>query len=377
MTDTIAAIERTEEISEKTALEEAARTGAEPVVGVTIPLMQTIRIPVDSVSVGGARETDQQAVEDLKKSMPNIGLKTPITIRVRKTVLSPERIFTERFLVAGFHRLEAAKRLGLTEIDAFVLEGDETDARLWEIAENLHRKQLNSLQRSDAIDEWIRLAKQRFGQDVHKPQGGRPEGGNAEAARQLPVPGKTEEGKRKTIERALKINQISREAKEAATAAGFADNQSALIAIARETTISAQLKKVAELAGRKRTKRKKSRSAKSKAPPITPPAEPEPFRSKEEKLEQLRQHAVGIGHDIDPRDLIVAPGSTSADARPCNYAIVRIPHSHPDRDKLMQIISDFRGDPYNTTVFYKILPQQPRDQDDENHDDDREAGDAD
>jgi hypothetical protein len=77
---------------------------------------------------------------------------------------------------------------------------------------------------------------------------------------------------------------------------------------------------------------------------------------------------------IDTRDLIAAPGSKSADARPCEYGIVRIPNTHPDREKLKQIINDFRGDPYNTTVFFKILPQQPHDH--ENRDDDREAGDA-
>ena len=42
-------------------------------------------------------------------------------------------------LVAGRHRLEGARRLGWGTIACSVVEMDERQARMWEIAENLHR----------------------------------------------------------------------------------------------------------------------------------------------------------------------------------------------------------------------------------------------
>jgi hypothetical protein len=45
--------------------------------------------------------------------------------------------------------------------EAVVTEGTEIDARLWEIAENLHRADLTSLERSEHIAEWIKLTGER------------------------------------------------------------------------------------------------------------------------------------------------------------------------------------------------------------------------
>jgi hypothetical protein len=45
---------------------------------------------------------------------------------------------------------------------------------------------------------------------------GRPEGGIAQAAREMPASGETEEAKRKTVERAVKTASLAPEAKQAA-----------------------------------------------------------------------------------------------------------------------------------------------------------------
>jgi ParB family chromosome partitioning protein len=223
-----------------------------------------VKVPVKAVIVpGDRRERDPEAVSQLADSMSAIGLKTPITVRMVKRDVDTDGsdAIADHFLVTGAHRLEAARSLGWSEIDAFVLDGDEVEARLWEIAENLHRKELTVLQRSQLIADWVKIANQRSGQVVQKPNGGRPEGGIAQAARALPVPGKTEGGRRKNIERSMKIDEISPEAKQAAESAGLADNQSALLKIAAEPTAEAQAAKVAELAGRKRSQRKEHRHA--------------------------------------------------------------------------------------------------------------------
>jgi ParB/RepB/Spo0J family partition protein len=235
-------------------------------VQIDLPAGRIVKVPVKAVIVlGDRRECDPEAVSKLAESMLVIGLKTPITVRTVQRVIDPEGTdtITDQLLVAGAHRLEAARSLGWSEIDAFVLDGDQVEARLWEIAENLHRKELTVLQRSQLIADWVEITNERSGQVVQKPNGGRPEGGIAQAARTLPVPGKTKEGRRKNIERSMKIAEISPETKQAAESAGLGDNQSALLEIAAQPTGESQAAKVAELASRKRNPRKKHRSAKA------------------------------------------------------------------------------------------------------------------
>ncbi len=176
--------------------------------------------------------------------MREIGLKTPITVRPagEKTAL-----------VSGLHRLEAAKLLGWEWIDVVCMHADDRQTRLWQISENLHRADLTVLQRDAQIVEWLKLiddAPGVSGQVVRKPQGGRPESGISLAARRLPVMGRSKEARRKSVERAISVDNISPRAKAAAVATGLDDNQSALLAVAKQPTPEAQLKKVTELASR-------------------------------------------------------------------------------------------------------------------------------
>jgi ParB family transcriptional regulator, chromosome partitioning protein len=94
------------------------------------------------------RALDRESVERLKESISKIGLKTPISVR------SSEQGWT---LVSGRHRLEACIELGMDEIPVVAETGSELEARLWEIAENLHRAELTALERAEHIDQWIRL----------------------------------------------------------------------------------------------------------------------------------------------------------------------------------------------------------------------------
>src|ERR1700758_5090812 len=82
------------------------------------------------------------------ESISRIGLKTPISVR------SSAQGWT---LVAGRHRLAACIELGISEIPVVAETSSELEARLWEIAENLHRAELTVLERAEHISQWIRL----------------------------------------------------------------------------------------------------------------------------------------------------------------------------------------------------------------------------
>jgi ParB family chromosome partitioning protein len=104
--------------------------------------------PADIAVGDRLRALDHASVERLKESIFKIALKTPISVR------SSEQGWT---LVSGRHRLEACIALGMDEIPVVTETGSELEARLWEIAENLHRVELTALERAEHISLWIRL----------------------------------------------------------------------------------------------------------------------------------------------------------------------------------------------------------------------------
>jgi len=182
--------------------------------------MKVERIPVQAIAVpDGHREINPAAVDNLVASMgrSDVGLLNPILVRV----------FTgsnEMRLVAGRHRLEAAKRLGWDFINAFYLNVGDAEARMRTIAENLHRSELTALERSEQIEEWRVLCEQNPNAQVGH-SGGKPQRGVSQTAKDLGV-------SRQEVERAEKIAKITPAAKEAAKEAGIDDNQSKLLKVA-------------------------------------------------------------------------------------------------------------------------------------------------
>ncbi len=167
------------------------------------------------------RPTNASDVVALVASIRTIGLQVPLTVIERDG---------RYLLIAGRHRLEALRVIGEERVPARVVDFDDVEARLWTISENLHRTELTVIQRSEQIAEWIRLmeAKQpeRLPGQVAQPvlPDGRKAGpqhqpsGISKAARELPIEGKTEEAKRSNVRRALAVDSLSQEAKEAAVA---------------------------------------------------------------------------------------------------------------------------------------------------------------
>jgi hypothetical protein len=134
--------------------------------------------------------------------------------------------------------------------------------------ENLYRGELTALEQAEHQAECVRQIAKRdtvSRQNVAKPQGGRPQGAIAKAARELPIKGKTQQARRKAIERGIKIAAISSEAKAAVKKAALDDNPSALREIAKVETPEEQLNKVQEIVERQANKPTKRNHVKKTA----------------------------------------------------------------------------------------------------------------
>ena len=97
-------------------------------------------IPIASIKVNNRlRPLNAEKVAELAESIAQVGLLQPIGVRPDGT------------LVYGYHRLEACKQLGWTEILAVVVDGDDWHAELAEISENLIRNELTLLERAEHL----------------------------------------------------------------------------------------------------------------------------------------------------------------------------------------------------------------------------------
>ena len=110
---------------------------------------------VDMVQVGERlRSLDPEKVAKLAKSMKVIGLQQPISVWSDS--------MDTLGLVAGLHRLEAARKLGWEDIDCIFVDLDDLDRQLWEIDENLCRADLTDLERAQHTARRAEVVKQKF-----------------------------------------------------------------------------------------------------------------------------------------------------------------------------------------------------------------------
>jgi uncharacterized ParB-like nuclease family protein len=199
-----------------------------------------------------SRAYNATGVAALVQSIRAIGLMVPLTVVERDG---------RYLLIAGRHRLEALHVIGEERVPARVVDFDDIEARLWTISENLHRTELSAVHRSEQIAEFARLVKERqegaqLGEKVppaahegvsaqvaQKPQGGRPEGGDSLAARELGIT-------REEVRRSQAIAALPDEVKAKAADLGLDRNQSALLQAAKAPTPQAQLETLEQRADR-------------------------------------------------------------------------------------------------------------------------------
>ena len=86
------------------------------------------------------RETSLNGIDELARSISKVGLLNPITVDPNHT------------LIAGLHRLEAAKRLGWTEIECTVCGLEGLQAELAEIDENVVRTALSTIEYGELLE---------------------------------------------------------------------------------------------------------------------------------------------------------------------------------------------------------------------------------
>lgn len=202
------------------------------------------KLPVNAIGISeGRRSVGTKALAVLTESMNAIGLQCPIIVK-RTTSDDGVQVHT---LVAGRHRLEAARRLGWTHIDCIVKSGNrfgKIEAEMCEIAENLHRAELMSLERDEQIARWVELSKSQRVAESATLGGGQPhERGKSQASRELGV-------SRGAVKNASKVAALSDEAKEAAREVGLDNNQSALLEAVKEPTPKAQVTYLRERSGK-------------------------------------------------------------------------------------------------------------------------------
>lgn len=133
--------------------------------------MEAYSLRTDDIQVGERhRALSTDAVDRLAASMRDIGLRQPISVRiVDEMMVDGDLTAGVPILVAGAHRLAAAKALGWTHIDCIEVEDDPISAELWEIAENLHRCDLSKEQRDAHIRRYAELLEKRRAEVIVTP----------------------------------------------------------------------------------------------------------------------------------------------------------------------------------------------------------------
>jgi hypothetical protein len=135
-------------------------------------------IPIDKVSVVGARRALQEdRVTAIAKSIELLGLGHPIAVRIREDASQSQAAKVADLayvLIAGLHRLEACRRLGLRHIRADVYDCTQLEAELWELDENLCRAELSPAERAKCTARRKALYEQQHPETVPVTQRGGP-----------------------------------------------------------------------------------------------------------------------------------------------------------------------------------------------------------
>lgn len=110
-----------------------------------------MQIPVEEIVIKRRIRQDLGDLSKLMESLKAYGLMNPILIN------------SNRELIAGQRRLEAAKRLGWKNIEAHIVDtGSNIDELEMEIDENLHRRNLSAVELAEGMSRLEKLRNPGF-----------------------------------------------------------------------------------------------------------------------------------------------------------------------------------------------------------------------
>ena len=154
-------------------------------------------IPFEWIEYPG--EVDDERVKLYAESLQVTSIRTLLYVRFIK-----ESHFA---LLSDPHELAALELIGLTSALCIVLELDDIDAELWQLAQVLNQPKLSVLDWAEAIMRWVELVKQKA------EQGARPLGGFQPHDKGFKRAGRVLGVSRRAVERASVIASICAEAK--------------------------------------------------------------------------------------------------------------------------------------------------------------------
>jgi ParB family chromosome partitioning protein len=93
------------------------------------------------------RTFSEESIDELSSSIEQYGLINPISVR---------KLGTGYELIAGERRLRAVRRLGMTHINAIVVQAKEQDSAVIAMIENLQRENLHFLEEAEGYQRLIR-----------------------------------------------------------------------------------------------------------------------------------------------------------------------------------------------------------------------------
>ncbi len=124
--------------------------------GLDYPLPQVLTLPVTMIDPDPEqprRQFGKQQLDELKDSIEKHGLLQPLVVRPRTGPGNRGRYW----IVAGERRYRAARDLGMQEIPCTVHNYTNVQALVISLAENLHREDLDAVEKSEALHRLRRI----------------------------------------------------------------------------------------------------------------------------------------------------------------------------------------------------------------------------
>jgi ParB-like chromosome segregation protein Spo0J len=235
-----------------------------PETGIELPVTSTTgsdftirRLNAEWIEVPDDPPRNPNQVKLFAEGMRITGVRHPLTVRPIKLYQARRGPRMHRFaLLSDPHEFEAIKSLGFTGVDCIVMDINERDARLCQIADILHRPDLSVIDWAELVMEWVLLVREKGGHSA-RPRGGEQphDRGFSEAERVLGI-------SRRDLQRAEQICSICDQAKKEIRKINL-NVRKAVLQVAREPAEN-QVAKVHELAD--------APTARGKQKPKTEPA---------------------------------------------------------------------------------------------------------